>query len=113
LLAGADVLVQPGAPGVFNDYRFPSKLPEFLVSGRPVIMAATNLGLVLKDGEQALIAGMGSVEEIATAVERLLLDKHLAQRVGSGGQQFARQYLRWELAAQKFRALCHLACVTR
>jgi glycosyltransferase involved in cell wall biosynthesis len=38
LLALADVLVQPGRPGPFNDYRLPSKLPEFLSSGRPVIL---------------------------------------------------------------------------
>jgi glycosyltransferase involved in cell wall biosynthesis len=36
-LALADVLVQPGHTGAFNDYRLPSKLPEFLAdrtSGR-------------------------------------------------------------------------------
>ena len=33
LLALADVLVQPGTAGAFNDYRLPSKLPEFLSSG--------------------------------------------------------------------------------
>ena len=31
----ADVLVQPGRPDAFNDYRFPSKLPEFFACGRP------------------------------------------------------------------------------
>ena len=30
LLAAADVFVQPGGPSPFNDYRFPSKLPDFL-----------------------------------------------------------------------------------
>jgi glycosyltransferase involved in cell wall biosynthesis len=32
-LSIADALVQPGSANRFNDYRFPSKLPEFLVSG--------------------------------------------------------------------------------
>ncbi|RME68227.1 MAG: hypothetical protein D6781_11465, partial [Verrucomicrobia bacterium] len=51
LLALADALVQPGRPGPFNDYRLPSKLPEFLASGRPVVTPASNLGLRLRDGE--------------------------------------------------------------
>src|SRR5262249_12867260 len=41
LLALADVLVQPGHPGPFNDFRLPSKLPEFLASGKPVALPAT------------------------------------------------------------------------
>ena len=36
LLGLADALVQPGGPNAFNDYRFPSKLPDFLASGKPV-----------------------------------------------------------------------------
>jgi glycosyltransferase involved in cell wall biosynthesis len=43
LLSVADVLVQPGEPGRFNDYRFPSKLPEYLASGRPVILPRANI----------------------------------------------------------------------
>jgi hypothetical protein len=43
LLALADLLVQPGKPDAFNDYRFPSKLPEFLSVGRPVILPDTNI----------------------------------------------------------------------
>ncbi len=46
----ADVLVQPGASNRFNDYRFPSKLPEFFACGRPVVLPATNLGRFVADG---------------------------------------------------------------
>ncbi len=53
LLQAADILVRPGAPGPFNHYRFPSKLPEFLASGRPVVLPKTNLGLHLKEGAEA------------------------------------------------------------
>ena len=45
LLRLADVLVQPGESNRFNTHRLPSKLPEFLASGRPVIMPRANLGL--------------------------------------------------------------------
>ena len=44
----ADALVQPGGPDAFNDYRFPSKLPDFLASGKPVVLPATNIGRYLR-----------------------------------------------------------------
>ena len=68
LLAAADVLVQPGRPDDFNDYRFPSKVPEFLASGRPVVLPRTNIGLHLRDRREALLLDLGSAAEIAEAV---------------------------------------------
>lgn len=105
LLALADVLVQPGAPGAFNDFRFPSKLPEFLASGRPVVMTRTNLGRFLRDGEEALVVPNGSAEELAAAVARLLDDPPLAARLGEAGRRFARARLNWDAAAATLRAL--------
>ena len=58
-LALADAYVQPGAPDDFNRYRLPSKLPEFLAMGRPVILPACNLGNELTDGENALLLREG------------------------------------------------------
>src|SRR5207302_264676 len=43
ILKLADVFIQPGAADEFNDYRLPSKLPDFLALGRPLILPATNL----------------------------------------------------------------------
>lgn len=105
LLSAADVLVQPGAPGVFNDYRFPSKLPEFLVSGRPVVMAKTNLGRFLRDGIDALVVRNGTMDELADAVARLRGDAGMAQSVGARGREFAHDKLQWDRAARTFREL--------
>src|SRR5204863_4666592 len=44
ILNAADVLVQPGRDDAFNSYRLPSKLPEFMAVGKPVIMPRSNLG---------------------------------------------------------------------
>ncbi len=90
LLALAEVLVQPGAPGPFDDYRLPSKLPEFLALGRPVVTARTNLGLTLRPDAEALIIPTGSPGEIADAVARLLADATLSARLGTGAATFAR-----------------------
>ena len=55
-LALADAFVQPGAPDDFNRYRLPSKLPEFLAMGRPVILPHCNIGNDLTDGAECAAA---------------------------------------------------------
>ena len=97
LLALADVLVQPGRPGTFNDYRLPSKLPEFLAAGRPVILPATNLASVLRDGTEALLLKTGSAEEIAGLCLRVWAEPGLAARLGEHAAAFARRH--FDLAA--------------
>ena len=96
LMKCADLFVQPGAPGPFNDYRLPSKLPEFLAVGRPVVLPATNLGLRLRPGQDAMLLSTGTAEEIAGQVEAILDDPHLAARLSANAQAFARQTFRWE-----------------
>lgn len=90
LLALADLLVQPGRPGDFDDYRLPSKLPEFLASGRPVITPATNAGLQLRDGTDALLLHRGDAGEILDLAERILTDASLARTLGTNAAAFAR-----------------------
>ncbi len=96
LLALADVLVQPGRPGPFNDLRLPSKLPEFLSAGRPVILPATNIGLDLRDGVDALLLKTGSVVEIADACTRVFGGPPLAHILGQNAVAFA--HARFDLA---------------
>ncbi|MEI6107197.1 MAG: glycosyltransferase [Opitutae bacterium] len=92
LLALADVLVQPGSAGLFDDYRLPSKLPEFLAMGKPVVLPAANIGLELRDGEEALLLQHGTAEEIAGHCTRLFADAALAARLGINAATFARQH---------------------
>lgn len=89
LLALADVLVQPGRPGRFNDYRLPSKLPEFLAMGRPVVLPATNLGRELVDGRDALLLREGSAAEIVAACQRIFRDPALAASLGRAAAAWA------------------------
>jgi len=95
MLAAADVLVQPGQSNEFNDYRFPSKLPEFLASGRPVILPRSNVGLLLKDGENALVLERGDSAGIANALQRLAADPELRTSIGCRGREFAVRNLDW------------------
>ncbi len=95
LLAAADVLVQPGQSSEFNDYRFPAKLPEFLVSGRPVVLPRSNVGRLLEDGQEALVLEHGHSVNIADALQRLAADPALRQTIGTSGRSFALRHLNW------------------
>jgi glycosyltransferase involved in cell wall biosynthesis len=95
LLIAADVLVQPGSPGQFNDYRFPSKLPEFLASARPVVLPRTNIGLHLQDGVEAMLLDHGGPTEISEKVALLADDPALRERLGERGREFALRELQW------------------
>ena len=97
----ADLFVQPGAPGPFNDFRLPSKLPEFMAVGRPILLPRSNVGLRLRDGQDALLLDAGSADEIAAKVAMVLDDADLAGRLGRNAQAFARRTYVWSRQGQK------------
>jgi glycosyltransferase involved in cell wall biosynthesis len=109
LIRAADVLVQPGHPGPFDDYRFPSKLPDYLASGYPVITPRTNIGLELADGLDALLLVHGDAAEIASAVARVFEDAEEAQSIGGRGRAFAQRSLRWSLSVPGLATLYEAA----
>jgi glycosyltransferase involved in cell wall biosynthesis len=99
ILKLADVFVQPGTANEFNDYRLPSKLPDFLAAGRPLILPATNLGLRLRDGIDALLLHRGDATEIADRVDEVLRDNDLADRLGRNARRFAMENFDWHRSA--------------
>jgi glycosyltransferase involved in cell wall biosynthesis len=99
LMALADIFVQPGAPDAFNDYRFPSKLPEFFALGRPVILPRTNLGTLVRHGTDAWVLDRADADGIAAAVTELRRDRALAARLGAGAAAFAAQHFSWQRSA--------------
>ena len=113
LMAVADYFVQPGVPGPFNDFRFPSKLPEFFALGRPVILPATNLGRVVRHGEHAWVVPRADAAGIADAVARLHDDPALAARLSQGAVAFAAEHFSWSRSARQllefYRSLANLA----
>ena len=101
ILKLADVFVQPGKADEFNDYRLPSKLPDFLAAGRPLILPATNLGLRLRDGTDALLLHRGDATEIAERVTLVLADRDLADRLGRNARRFATENFDWRRSASR------------
>lgn len=101
----ADVVVQPGSPGPFNDFRLPSKLPEFLAMARAVILPATNLGLYLQDGVNAVLLKDGSAGEIAALAEGLFSDCARRESLGREARKFSREHFDWAANTRQLLAL--------
>lgn len=95
VLAAADLHVQPGGSGRFNDYRFPSKLPDCLVSGKPVATGKTNIGLHLADAVNGYLMDSGDALEIAEVIEAVLASPARANAIGAAGRGFALRSLAW------------------
>lgn len=99
----ADVLVQPGKADEFNEYRFPSKIPEYLASGRPVLLPPANIGKYLENDKECILLQTGNALEITRKLEDLLPNKNLQREIGLRGKEFAHKNLRWEINADKLR----------
>lgn len=93
LMAAADIFVQPGSPGPFNDYRIPCKLPEYFAMGRPVILPKTNLGLLAKHGKDAFVLSFADVNTMAEAIVFISKGKKLADSLAEGAVDFYMEQL--------------------
>jgi glycosyltransferase involved in cell wall biosynthesis len=94
--AMANFLVQPGRADDFNDYRFPSKVPEFFALGRPVIIPKTNLGRFVRDREDCLLLHRGDALEIADLVAELHRSPATSGQLAQAARRFADAHFRWE-----------------
>lgn len=100
LMALADIFVQPGEADAFNDYRFPSKLPEFFALGRPVILPHTNLGTEVRHGVDAYVLAKADADGIARAVRDLRANPQLAETLARGAVAFAAKHFSWRRSAE-------------
>ncbi len=110
VLARADLLVQPGRPDRFNDYRLPSKLPEYLAMGKPVLLPQANLGHHLRHREEALVYPEVDAVAIVDAVRVLLKEPGLSEQLGRGALAFAKSRLVWRDSASRLLAFYRSFC---
>ncbi len=84
----ADIVIQPGKSNAFNEYRLPSKLPEFLCLGKPLITSKANLGHLLENGHEALLLQNSRPSDIAYKALLLFNDQAHAKKLGGNGKIF-------------------------
>jgi glycosyltransferase involved in cell wall biosynthesis len=96
LLAGADILVIPRISDRAARYGFPSKLPEYMATGKALVI--TDVGehaKVVQNGKTGLIIPPDSPAALAEAMLKLK-DHALRQQLGFQARQFAEQELSWQ-----------------
>ena len=101
LLAAADILIQPGINDSWNRYRVPSKIPEYLASGRALVLPACNIGNILKNNYEAIVLSAANAENIVRSLEVWLPQKNALAKIGQNGKLFAELNLQWRFAASK------------
>jgi glycosyltransferase involved in cell wall biosynthesis len=101
VLSLADFLIQPGADNAFNEYRLPSKLPEFFAMGRPVILPRTNVGRFVEHGVHAWVLAKVDALGIVEALRYLRTNPALVRRLSEGALQFYKQHFDWEIGARR------------
>jgi len=105
LVHAADLLIQPGSNDDWNAKRIPSKLPDFLISSRPVMLPRVNLGHSLLHGENAIILPKANAESIAVALLEWLPQRERLCKIGAEGAAFARRFLQWSIAVNQVDGL--------
>jgi len=101
ILQVADILILPRPETKVTRYGFPSKLPEYMASGKPVI--ATDVGdhgLLIKDGVTGLLVPPHS-GEIAKAILRLSQDRALRKELGSKARELVKGEYSWDIIGAK------------
>ena len=108
-LAQADILVIPRPDTRTCRFGFPSKLPEYLAMGKPVV--ATRVGdltRVITNRKNGILIPPGSVDHLVEAMLELRSETSRAA-LGAAGRKLAEEELTWEKvggrAAEFFRKI--------
>jgi len=102
----ASVLAIPLFDDVRSRSRFPTKLGEYLATGRPVV--TNRIGEIprfLEDGLNACVAEPGDITAYAAAICRLLANPSRGHEMGRKGRQVAEQHFHYANYGAK---LCEL-----
>jgi len=91
LLRDAGAFALPRATGLFSTAGFPTKLGEYLATGRPVVVTATgDIPLYLRDGVDAYVVPPDDTRAFAARLADVLADPAAAKAMGARGRETAR-----------------------
>ena len=104
IMKNADCLVLARPDSLQARAGFPTKLGEYLATGRPVVV--TKVGEIpryLKDGVSAYLAEPGSVESVREKIMEVLRDPARAERIGVAGKEVAKRCFDWHVHAEELQ----------
>lgn len=70
-----------------NRYNFPTKLGDYLLSGRPVVIAASGLEVneFVNHKQNALVVSSNNIDQMCNAITELINDRAFANQIGQNG----------------------------
>jgi len=96
-LSACDILVLPMENNIANNGRWPSKINDYLASGRPIISTPiSDIKMIFKTEKIGILAE-DNPEEFSDAILKLLRDKNLQTYLGKKGKEYAEKKLNWEI----------------
>ncbi|HBE41345.1 MAG TPA: hypothetical protein DDW27_09100 [Bacteroidales bacterium] len=99
-LAGAKVLALARPTSIIADAGFPSKLTEYLSTGKPVVVTKVGeIPIYLKDNDNAFLSEPDSVEEFAERLSYVLDNYEFALTVGSRGKRLTETIFNYNFQA--------------
>jgi len=97
-LDACDILASPHVPSTDGSEFFgsPTKLFEYLAMGKGIVASRVGqVGEVIIDGENGLLAEPGDADLLARAIERLAADAELRARLGTAARKTAIELYTW------------------
>jgi len=107
--AAADVVALPS----YNE-GLPSVVCEAMLAGRAIV--ATPVGgipEIVTDGERGVLVAKGDSAALARALEEILTDADLRDRLGDAAALFAKRYLTWDVNARQYADVFEQALALR
>jgi len=74
---------------------------EFFVSGRPVVLPRTNIGLVTRHLQDAYVLDRADGPSIAAAIEDIMQNPALHAKLASGARSFYEAHFSWARSAER------------
>ncbi len=101
-LADSDVLLLTRRDNMMARAAFPTRLPEFLATGKAVITTSVpDVPEYLVDGEHALVVNPSRPDLLAAKINILLKDRNLAASIGNNGRKQAIKLFDYRIHARK------------
>lgn len=101
----ASVLLINKPPSFQNKYNFPTKLGDYLLSERPVIIAAngTEINKYMFDGKNSSVVKPNDVDAMANRIVKYCLNPREAKDIGKAGRQTAERYFDYRQNAESIK----------
>ena len=103
----ADIGLVQFQPGIQNNvFALPHKMFDYMMAGLPVIAPdfAVEVADIVREADCGILVDPAKPEEIAAALERLIIDPDERARLGRNGQRAVQELYNWEAEAAKLIA---------